>query len=596
MLGTEGDITRNLNTRNEILSMMAGAGEGEGFSSVATTNDLTARIKKGLRGLKKVAYLSLADREWEHYNGIRLCFRKVNFKAPQVMGLVISIPEELLGLSTPVSGEEVFYEDFLLRSITPKMREYADSLINANQEVNKRGEIYLQSFDSRVARRSGMLYEDGFYRFRILVRLPLQGLEFTEPKSCIRLLKGILQTVTEWAEHQSLDGFNDGLTLYREQQEIRRFLSENGYSCFVGNGSIITRDEAGNGPLKEAIPFLSPAADQITIPLSGGHRVTGMAIRNHTVTVITGGGYSGKSTLLDGIESGIYDHIRGDGREYILTDRTALKTYAEDGRPVNRLNLSPFFRDNFLDQHIEEFYTDYASGSVSQAANIVEALYAGSRLLLVDEDKSATNFLLKDALMRKINPNDPIIPFTDRIRELTDTKGCSVIMVVGAVSAYFAYADTILLAEKFTFSDVTGIVPKEQAERSRSVWCEKRYCVRDGNPMDMMFRTVNTENAQMIYVGRNSADVLALSAIISNDQLNSLAYAMERLLSRGETFEIAEAASEIVSELLKEDLRPATSFDRMTASVHRFFEEVRPIDIVCALSRMRGVEILGLKE
>lgn len=556
-----------------------------------TIHILKKLLTRDLKGARKVFYHEITGTEYEYWNGIRLLFQNINYRVPNDMTLTIMIPEELLHLEQMDASYRVYYEDFLLRSVSPGLSELAASLVNDNRETRARGEIHIQEFDKRIVKRTGMTYEDGFFRLRIMCRLPLMGVEHIEAKACVRLIGSILQCITTWAEHFSDEELLANLDLYKEQQEIRNYISENGYCCFIGNGSVITRNEKGDGPLENAIPFVSPTEDEIAIPLSNGKTIRGMAIRKNTVTVITGGGYSGKTTLLDGIESGIYDHVRGDGREYIITDQTALKTFAEDGRPVNHLNLSPFFKDDFLDQHIDSFYTDYASGSVSQAANIVEALYAGSKLLLVDEDKSATNFLVKDEMMRRINPNDPIIPFTDRIREIVDEKNASVIMVVGAVSAYFEYADTIFLAEKFSFRNVTGIVPKKTVEeRDRcSEWGDKRICQRSGDWKDTMFRTVNTENSRMIYVGSYCVDVLPLSAIVSNDQLNSLAYAMERLLSQPSSFEIREMAEKLVDELLLEDTRPATSLERMISQKNRWFEEVRPIDIICCLSRVRGV-------
>ena len=161
---------------------------------------------------------------------------------------------------------------------------------------------------------------------------------------------------------------------------------------------ILPRENGTDEPMKNAIPFISPPELSVTISFSDGSELSGMAIRKG-VTVITGGGYSGKSTMLDAIEMGIYCHIPGDGREYVITDESALKIDAEDGRPVSGLDISPFFR--FLPGNADAscFSTPHASGSVSQAANIVEAVYSGSKLLLIDEDKSATNFMIRDRNM-----------------------------------------------------------------------------------------------------------------------------------------------------------------------------------------------------
>lgn len=558
-----------------------------------STHYLKRYITKELRGARKSRYHEITENEYEYWNGIRVLFKNVNYRYPNIMTMRISVPQELLRLPQFDRQESVFFEDWIYRSISSVLNEYAELLKNEYRESSVRGGLHLQTFDNRIVRRTGMRYEAGFFCVKIFCILPLMGTEYIETKKCIRLIGDILLRVTAWAEQFEAKEMSADLETYRRQQSIRKYISEHGYCCFVGNGSIITRNANGTGPLESAIPFQSPKEDEINVEFSDGTFLRGMAIRNNSITVITGGGYSGKTTLLDGIESGIYNHVRGDGREYIITDQTAIKTFAEDGRPVNNLNLSPFFSSDFLNQSVYDFSTDYASGSVSQAANVIEALYAGSHLLLVDEDKSATNFLVKDAVMRKINPKDSIVPFTDRIREIVGTQNTAVILVVGAVSAYFEYADVILLAEQFVFRDLTGVVSQKAYEErmDKSTWTKKRYCCRNGEWEDSMFRTVTTENSRMICIGKYSVDTLALSAIVSNDQLNSLAYALELILSKRNCFEIGEAALETVNEVLEEDLRPAMTFERLTSQKNRWYEEVRVSDIICCLCRIRGLHM-----
>ncbi|MBO4697682.1 MAG: hypothetical protein J5643_10480 [Lachnospiraceae bacterium] len=548
--------------------------------------------RTSLNGADKTHFRDVTESIYENFDGIRFSFRAVNYRFPEWMSLTVSVPKGLLAFSQEDLNDPLCCEDFVLRSIHPFLSRFAESLKNDNKETRNRGELRLAGFDSRVLRRSFVRYEGGFFHVSLFCRMPLLGISRIEGKHCIRFLKGILQTFSDLCARFSLNGFPEERRVCREYREILTYLHQNGYCCFIGNGTVIARGDSDSEPLRDAVPFVSPGEDEITVPLSDGSTRTGMGIRKG-VTVITGGGYSGKTTLLDGIESGIYPHIPGDGREYIVTDHTALKAYAEDGRIVNNLNLSPFFKDNFLNQKVSRFHTGYASGSVSQAANITEGLYAGSKLLLVDEDKSATNFLTKDALIRAINPNDPIIPFTDRIRELTETRDVSVIIVVGAVSSYFEYADTLLLAEHFTVRDVTGKLPiaKNTEPVSASNWTAKRYCEKAEGLAQCFFRTVSTENNRMIFVGNYRADVLPLSAIRSTEQLNSLACAMELLLSQTEDFEIREIAERITADIVSDDTRPRTGLERMLAAANRWYEEIRPIDVICCLSRMRGVTL-----
>ena len=566
--------------------------------TICKTSGLLARFKgKGsLDGASKTGFCEITGAEYEHFNGILLSFRMINYRLPQNLQLTLSFPKELLFDEAFAVEDPVCCEDFVLRKLHPVLQQYTNSLkrdITPRSDENRtRGEIQLPSYDNRILRRSAIRYADGYFQISLMCRMPLMGMTRICGKLCIRFLKGLLQTVTDWAERFSAEGLSEETSVYNDYREILAYLDDHGYCSFIGNGSVIARGDTEQEPLQGAVPFASPSENEITIPLGGGRSITGMALPKG-VTVITGGGYSGKTTILDGIESGIYPHIPGDGREYVVTDHTALKAYAEDGRLVNNLNISPFFKDNFLNQSVDCFYTDSASGSVSQASNIVEGLYAGSKLLLVDEDKSATNFLTKDALIRAINPNDPIIPFTDRIRELTESCGASVIIVVGAISSYFEYADTLLLVERFKVRNVTDKLPitRNTDPVSVSAWTPRRYCEKTDGLSQCFFRTVNTENNRMIILDHYRADILPLSAIASTEQLNSLACAMELMLSRTEDFEIREAAEQITGDIVSDDTRPRTGFERMLTAANRWYEEIRPIDVICCLSRMRGITL-----
>lgn len=204
-------------------------------------------------------------------------------------------------------------------------------------------------------------------------------------------------------------------------------------------------------PKRDAVLFHSVPEDEIEVC-----GIRGMGIRRG-VTVITGGGYSGKSTLLEAISAGVYDHVAGDGRELCITDRTAMGILAEDGRSIKNVNIAPFIRwipgNDTL--HIS---TERASGSTSQAANIMEAVAIGSTLLLIDEDKSATNFMIRDALMRRLVKKEPITPFTERVRELYEQCGVSTILVIGGSGEYLSVADRVYLMEDYRIFDVTAAV------------------------------------------------------------------------------------------------------------------------------------------
>ena len=215
-------------------------------------------------------------------------------------------------------------------------------------------------------------------------------------------------------------------------------------------------------PMRGAVPFRSPQTLSVTLDLPHRGPTTGMGVPRG-VTLIVGGGYHGKSTLLKALELGVYNHIAGDGREYVITDASAVKIRAEDGRSIQHTDISMFIHDLPNGKDTASFSTQDASGSTSQAANVVEGMEAGARVLLMDEDTSATNFMLRDELMQRVIHRDmePITPFLDRIRELYDGYGISTILVAGSCGAYFHFADHILQMDRYVPRDITALAKEE---------------------------------------------------------------------------------------------------------------------------------------
>ena len=244
-------------------------------------------------------------------------------------------------------------------------------------------------------------------------------------------------------------GLRRALALSAKQQEIRAWLKDSDYCAFVADGSVLPREKGSDEPMKAAVPFLSTPEDAVEVA-----GIRGMAFRKG-VTVITGGGYSGKSTLLDALSAGIYDHAEGDGRELVITDASAMKISAEDGRSIRHVNLSPFIKW-IPGGDPADFSTEHASGSTSQAANIMEAVGWGVKLLMIDEDKSATNFMIQDAVMKTLIEKEPITAFVERVRELAERHGVSTILVIGGSSEYLQAADRIYMMKDYGIVQVTG--------------------------------------------------------------------------------------------------------------------------------------------
>ena len=250
--------------------------------------------------------------------------------------------------------------------------------------------------------------------------------------------------------------------LAEDQEAIRRILQEEKLVAFVANGAVLPRKSGVSDlPMKGSVPFCSPAAMERTFTLPHKGKITGMAIPQG-ITLIVGGGYHGKSTLLEALQTGVYDHIAGDGREYVITDHTAVKLRAEDGRSIRSVDISLFINDLPNKKDTSSFSTPDASGSTSQAAGVVENMEAGSRLFLIDEDTSATNFMLRDDFMQQVisREKEPITPFLERARDLYEKEGISTILVAGSSGAFFYIADKILQMDCYRPMDITDHVKK----------------------------------------------------------------------------------------------------------------------------------------
>ena len=256
------------------------------------------------------------------------------------------------------------------------------------------------------------------------------------------------------------------IELCEDQQYIRETLPELGLCAFIADGSILPRESGvSDRPMEGAVPFRSPESLRVTLTLPHRGQVSGMGIPKG-ITLFVGGGYHGKSTVLQALQNAVYNHIGGDGRELVIADASAWKLRSEDGRSICGTDISPFIRQLPGRKDTRHFSTEDASGSTSQAANLMESIEAGSRLLLIDEDTSATNFMIRDRLMQQVvaPEEEPIIPFIERVRSLYEDFGISSVIVAGSSGSYFHVADQIIQMKEYVPYDITERAKKAAAD------------------------------------------------------------------------------------------------------------------------------------
>jgi len=349
----------------------------------------------------------------------------------------------------------VAFEDRLVRCL-------AHAFSRASFKVGgsgKSGLVATSRPGPEVLQRSACTCDDAGIALRFEVGLPAYGRSCAAREAADLLLDAVpraLRSVLLCNEASARDA-RAAAELADDQHALRAELERLGLVAFVANGSVLPRESGvSSRPLKGARPFVSPASLRVEVDLPHRGRVAGMGVARG-VTLIVGGGYHGKSTLLKAIESGVYDHVAGDGRELVACDATAVKLRAEDGRPVHGVDVSPFICNLPNGVDTRSFSTADASGSTSQAAAAVEALEAGCRAFLIDEDTSATNFMVRDALMAQVvsAQQEPITPFSARVRELYEQAGVSTVLVAGSSGAFFGVADTMIQMDCYEARDVT---------------------------------------------------------------------------------------------------------------------------------------------
>lgn len=311
-----------------------------------------------------------------------------------------------------------------------------------------------------VLARSACEVDGGSVTFRFEAGLPAHGRTVDGRAAAKMLLDFVPQCVerTLFVDDGLLDQAWAAVDLADDQHAAREQMEAADLVAFVADGSILPRESGvSQRPLESALAFEAPAEQRVVLDLPHRGKVAGMGIKRG-VTLIVGGGYHGKSTLLRALQDGVYNHVAGDGRELVLTDATAVKLRAEDGRAVSGVDISLFIRDLPDGRDTSRFSTVDASGSTSQAAATVEAYEAGARALLIDEDTSATNFMVRDALMEAVVAREfePITPFVERVRDLWERAGVSSIIVAGSSGAYFSVADVVLQMDRYRVHDITA--------------------------------------------------------------------------------------------------------------------------------------------
>lgn len=389
------------------------------------------------------------------------------------------------------------------------------------------------------------------------------------------------------------------IDLAEDQQYIRDELEKKDLIAFVANGAILPRESGvSDKPMKGAVRFQSPKEMEVTMKLPHKGEISGMGIRRG-ITLIVGGGYHGKSTLLKALELGVYNHIQGDGREYVITKDDAMKIRAEDGRSIKKTDISMFINDLPNGKDTRGFYTEDASGSTSQAANVIESMEAGASVMLIDEDTSATNFMIRDELMQRVIHRDmePITPFIDRILELYQVYGISTVIVAGSSGAYFHIADTIIQMDRYEPKEITKLAKETAKDFPAMSGMEKPAekpvfvrCPRQGRgfkPNDRI--KMKTMGKEMVQINRETIDLRYVEQLADTEQVSALGYCVryaEKHLFQGKDT-IQNVVDKLEEKICREGLSSLCESNTSVANLAM----PRRQEIFACLNRYRGLNL-----
>jgi predicted ABC-class ATPase len=466
------------------------------------------------------------------------------FAAPSRLHIRVSHAEAGFPADTySTRSRRIGLDDLLLRHFDRECRG-----AERRRGTGKSGLVAIDHPGQEILERTAVIVDDDGIEVRFFVGLPARGRTILGREANLILNTFVPEIARKTLFFTSFeDRSAEVASLYthiktnEDADYLRDAVVKQGLVSFIPDGAILPRRSGiDDRPLREGniIEFKSPESLSVNFVLPNCGEISGMGIPAG-VTLIVGGGYHGKSTVLNAIERGIYNHIPGDGREFVVTDPGAVKIRAEDGRRVERVNISPFISNLPFDQDTTAFSTENASGSTSQAANIMEALEAGARVILTDEDTAATNFMIRDHRMQELIAKDkePITPFVDKIRQLRSDLGVSTILVMGGSGDYFDVADQVVAMEGFLARDVTGeagaIASKYSTEREREggdVFGEFTPRVPRRESLDPSKGRrevkISGRGLKTILFGRHTIDLSSVEGLVHPSQVNAIGQAI----------------------------------------------------------------------
>jgi len=491
------------------------------------------------------------------------------------------------------------YCDFLARKFYRESAAYSQIRGTGNS-----GLITIEKPGQAILLRNSIIINKKYMEVRFFMGLPAEGRIINSELAECMLFQELHQIIcrTFYRESINIENCRKHLKAAEKSNFIRSELERLKIVCFIGNGSVLPRKSGTSSePMKNenTVEFTSPLSLQIGMSLPDGTEIKGMGIPEG-VTLITGGGYHGKSTLLQTIAEGIYDHIPGDGRELTASNGGTLKLRSYSGRFVEKVNISPFISNLPTKIDTAVFSTNNASGSTSQAACLIEGVEAGAKVLLMDEDTCASNFMIRDINMQKLveKKDEPITPFIDRARQLFEEKHISSILVMGGSGDYFGISDTILQMKNYRPYDVTDSAKKISRESTSDRMAEVTDCTFITNKRIPATGSINPLNrygkksvyAKEIFRINFGSFIIDLTDVEQLLELSQTKAILEALLKMEGMIDDKKNLPELYSSV--QEIIKNNGLDGLCDKINGNLAEFRMIELACAVNRLRSLKIL----
>ncbi|MDY6930627.1 MAG: ABC-ATPase domain-containing protein [Halobacteriota archaeon] len=510
----------------------------------------------------------------------------------------VRIGQDLAGFDVSLfntNSREVALRDFLTR----RFSDAAYRICKANRGTGNSGVISIDRPGQEVLRRTSAFVTKEYIEVRFVMGLPAYGRKVASKHAEEMLLFELPEIVRASLYFENLDEklLIEHLEVVEDADFLRDKLYDLGLVAFVADGAILPRASGVDPrPMKkgQVVPFKSPDSLRVEVVLPNRGKIEGMGLRKG-VNLIVGGGYHGKSTLLRALELGVYNHIPGDGREFVVTNPMTMKIRAEDGRRIEKVDISAFISNLPMGLDTKAFSTEDASGSTSQAANIIEALEVGARVLLIDEDTSATNFMIRDQRMQELvkKDNEPITPFIDKVQQLYEDLGVSTILAIGGSGDYFDVADFVICMMEYKPFDLT-LEAKDIAKKyktGRSPEGGKSFGrIIERIPLAESFDPskgrrdvkISSKGLQSIIFGTHKIDLGYVEQLVSVSQTRAIGAAIFLATKYMDEKKTLREIVEMVLEDIKKD-----GLDRLDSRPVGDLAEFRVLELASAINRLR---------